>query len=642
MQGYRQQRWLVSPLQVNNRELMAEVESSQEPLILTTLSRRIAERFEILVSNLCSGKGHAACASLHRHYGAELFRCPVISCSRHRYGFDSRAKRDDHAANHLRLVKCEVVNCDFSSIGFKSEADRADHMLKCHNNFEQQVEVTWDVDDMDDEASFRILCSAAREGELGLVQSLVSSLSRKIVDIGGFGELLRAAGDGRSADIIDMVCKFTAEYMCMVTDVLNQPLRNELQDVLQHAILSGSEDLVRGLCCHKLYADLDARSPTDLTWNGTKFRRGLGLLHLAAHGQSELIFELLLEAGAKVDVPSAIGRSDGAALHWAATAGRDAMVRLLLDRGADTNSKTKNGRTALHMAAGNGHETVVQLLLDRIDIEAKTNDGHTALHRAAGNCHEATMRLLIDHGAIIDSKTNHGDTALHKAAQSGHEAIVRLLIDHGAIVDFKTNDGETALHRAASNGRETTVRLLIDHGANIDSKTNNGYTALYKVAMSGYKAIVRLLIDHGAIINSKTNDGATALHSAAGSDHEAIVRLLIDHGAIVDLKTNDGETALHRAASRGRETTVRLLIDYGANIDSETNNGFTALHSASAMALGSGHEATVRLLLDRGANIEAKDRNGKTALRLAKRWNIAQLLLDRGAASEVSRGVSSS
>ena len=141
----------------------------QEPLLLTAISRRIAERFDILASRLCSGGGHDTCASLHRHYGAELFYCPIPSCSRHAHGFETRDKREAHKAKHRRPFKCGVIDCDFNSIGFESKADRDHHTSNSHHLAQQEMT----CEDMDDKSCFRVLCSAAREREFGLVQSLL-------------------------------------------------------------------------------------------------------------------------------------------------------------------------------------------------------------------------------------------------------------------------------------------------------------------------------------------------------------------------------------------------------------------------------------------------------------------------------------
>jgi ankyrin repeat protein len=90
--------------------------------------------------------------------------------------------------------------------------------------------------------------------------------------------------------------------------------------------------------------------------------------------------------------------------------------------------QTSYRQTALYLMAACGHEAVVQLLLEKgADVDAKDNDGGTALHKTAGSGHEAVVRLLLEKGADVDAKSNDGWTALHWAAESGHEAVVQLL-----------------------------------------------------------------------------------------------------------------------------------------------------------------------------------------------------------------------
>jgi ankyrin repeat protein len=45
--------------------------------------------------------------------------------------------------------------------------------------------------------------------------------------------------------------------------------------------------------------------------------------------------------------------------------GREAVVRLLLEKGADFESKDRKGRTPLGRAARSGREAMVQLLLEK-------------------------------------------------------------------------------------------------------------------------------------------------------------------------------------------------------------------------------------------------------------------------------------
>jgi ankyrin repeat protein len=93
--------------------------------------------------------------------------------------------------------------------------------------------------------------------------------------------------------------------------------------------------------------------------------------------------------------PSSGSNYNHRALHTAAQEGHEAVVRLLLDRGADIKSKTENKKTALHLAAREGRTSVVQLLLDRgADVGATDEDGKTALDRAAKRRHEGIVELL--------------------------------------------------------------------------------------------------------------------------------------------------------------------------------------------------------------------------------------------------------
>jgi ankyrin repeat protein len=71
----------------------------------------------------------------------------------------------------------------------------------------------------------------------------------------------------------------------------------------------------------------------------------------------------------------------------------------LLEKGADVECKSNNGRTPLWWAAENGHEAAVKLLLEKgADVESKDDDGQTLLSRAAihGHSHEAVLKLLVE------------------------------------------------------------------------------------------------------------------------------------------------------------------------------------------------------------------------------------------------------
>ena len=64
------------------------------------------------------------------------------------------------------------------------------------------------------------------------------------------------------------------------------------------------------------------------------------------------------------------------------------------------------GQTPLSWAARDGHEAIVKLLLEKgADIKAKDNNGQTPLSWAAEKGHEAVVKLLESHAIITSSTT---------------------------------------------------------------------------------------------------------------------------------------------------------------------------------------------------------------------------------------------
>jgi ankyrin repeat protein len=74
-------------------------------------------------------------------------------------------------------------------------------------------------------------------------------------------------------------------------------------------------------------------------------------------------------------------------------------------------------------------ETVMKVLLEKgADIESKDNEGRTALMRAAIYDQKTIVKLLLEKGADVNSKDNAGHTALWFAYKDRHQSIVDLLL----------------------------------------------------------------------------------------------------------------------------------------------------------------------------------------------------------------------
>ncbi|KAI2574662.1 ANKDD1A isoform 7, partial [Pan troglodytes] len=116
-----------------------------------------------------------------------------------------------------------------------------------------------------------------------------------------------------------------------------------------------------------------------------------------------------------------------------------------IGRRVNTRARNHVGRVALHWAAGAGHEQAVRLLLEHeaaVDEEdavgALTEEGNTALHLAAGRGHMAVLQRLVDIGLDLEEQNAEGLTALHSAAGGSHPDCVQLLLRAGSTVNALT------------------------------------------------------------------------------------------------------------------------------------------------------------------------------------------------------------
>lgn len=132
----------------------------------------------------------------------------------------------------------------------------------------------------------------------------------------------------------------------------------------------------------------------------------------------------------------------------------------LLRRGADANQREGDGLDVLSIAAVLGHTQVARLLLDRgAHINARSK-GATPLMKAVLMNHADTARLLIDRGADVNAATDDGLTALIYSVQGNNMEIMQLLLGKGADVSPREYRGYTARTLAEEWKREEMVPLL--------------------------------------------------------------------------------------------------------------------------------------------------------------------------------------
>jgi ankyrin repeat protein len=273
-------------------------------------------------------------------------------------------------------------------------------------------------------------------------------------------------------------------------------------------------------------------------------------------GETDVVRKLLAASPELVNARDVAGSS---LLHHAAGFGSIAMMKLLLERGADVNAANQRKSTPLFWSLHD--EGKARLLLDsRASISAKTIDGRTPVYQAASMANAVpVLRLLLDKGADANAKTLTGMTPLMAACRTNIEAAL-LLIERKADVNARNAANGTALMAAAQTGKPEMVRLLLESGADPNFRTKRNESALADAATAGNEEVVKLLINGGAEINVQDIRGYTPLLYGAGSDAlpAGVVKLLLSKGADVAAK-GDGETAAMLASKRGDSEVARIL-----------------------------------------------------------------------------------
>jgi ankyrin repeat protein len=391
----------------------------------------------------------------------------------------------------------------------------------------------------------------------------------------------------------------------------------------------------------------------------------LPLVEAATIGNADLI-RLLLAAGAEVDAANADGQT---ALMVLARTNRIDAARLLLAAGADVNrAETWRGQTALMWAAAQGQPAMIRLLLEHgaePDVRAFANNFRQV---------SAESRRMY--------RPTGGLTALLFAAREGCAECAAALLDGGADPDFANPNNVTPLVMALDNAHMDTAKVLIEGGADVDKWDWWGRNPLWAAVdqhaiPAGGRAdrrtpdatlpgeIIDMLLARGAnpdlqlklpppyrsIVDDRGCDsmlttGMTPLLLAAKTFDVGAMQPLLAAGANYKLPNQDGVLPILAAAGMGSSScdprgygpgiphyetadvqeasiaALKALLYAGVDVNSQSpivtvpgsrsagrRTGQTALHGA----VGWGWNDVVRFLVEQGARIDLADASGRTA-----------------------------
>ena len=197
-------------------------------------------------------------------------------------------------------------------------------------------------------------------------------------------------------------------------------------------------------------------------------------------------------------------------IHDAVMNGNIDEVQWQLNAGVDVNEESSNGLTPLHYAASAGHNDIVELLIERgANVNATdSGKGGTPLDYAHWGDQEEVIETLNAHNAQREhEKGGKGigqSSLIHDAALDGDIDEVQRQLDAGVDPNLKSSKGATPLFYAVYGGHLEIVELLITRGADVNAVYLNN-SVLDQAHSYDDKEIVELLEVHGAEVADKVS-----------------------------------------------------------------------------------------------------------------------------------------
>jgi ankyrin repeat protein len=378
------------------------------------------------------------------------------------------------------------------------------------------------------------------------------------------------------------------------------------------------------------------------------------------------VFQLLVDAGARVNVIENV--QEQTPLMWAAAATRNAaeMVKVLVAKGAAVNARAKfsdwpsqitseprgqyhayGGLTPLLYAARGGcYACVDALVAGGADVNLPTPDGVTPILMALDNGHHGIAKLLIERGGNPHLWDVYGRTALYIAVgNTGGGAPAGGGGGRGAGAGGRGGRGGRGAGgpaSAATSGPQVsameTITLLLAAGVDTNPQLNmrrpspqggrfndpllsTGTTPLLRALINNDTDVARLLLEKGANPNIYGMGLSPWLYAAGltsgtynptrggGSGGVGTGSANVDV-ALLDLMLVHGADVNARVTGAANYSGRIARALTGDPVNTTSNEGMTALHAA----VRSQNASLVRYLLDAGARPDIKDASGRTPL----------------------------
>ena len=267
----------------------------------------------------------------------------------------------------------------------------------------------------------------------------------------------------------------------------------------------------------------------------------------AAHLEETTILASLLTAGHKIP-PTLV--------CTCARLGKITSIRILVEQGADINTKDEAGQTPAHHMAINGYNNnILELCQLGADFSETDNEGNTPLHGAVHHKQQSTVEFLTTKfSSLTNAVNNKGLTPLNLATKLNYSSIAKILHKAQANHD-RDNKGRSPLFWAAQKGNLELFKLFLKSS----SFEYAGKTPFHFAAQGNQTDMMRYLMQEYTIrIEQPDDNRRTALHYAAQERQFEAVKMLIELHAPLDAEDDEGKRPLNYTVETTFKNTAAL------------------------------------------------------------------------------------
>jgi len=185
----------------------------------------------------------------------------------------------------------------------------------------------------------------------------------------------------------------------------------------------------------------------------------------------------------------------------------------------------------LSEAAINGDISGVRDAIARgADVNTRGRDGLTPLHLALLHFQHSGFESLLKNGANPNIPADNGDSIMSLAAVMPESVWLEAALAHGGQIEIRDRRNRTPLMLAASRGRAGNVRLLLSRQADVNARDDHGDTALIHTfqSLAPNTEIAHALLESGGRADESDLAGFSARDYATSYGNPTLLAVFSD------------------------------------------------------------------------------------------------------------------